>query len=251
MNLLYAFIFACVCVFVLYLIFHYVILKYLQEEFTVNENNSYHFLSSPKDKKTNETINWINVLISQIITHLKGENNTDFVEKINQLISKKLPPGYFFELDSLGEDFIIETPLIHQEEGKINNFSLFIPFDFNDLAFTILSQVDGNNKDEIVKIPLLEFNLIRFKSALRIEFDSSNKIYLSLTTPIKLDFDSTLIINQRRITFTRLHAIGLVIVKFLTYKILKKKLEYSLPDFDSIINAIKSQDFIPVDIQIV
>lgn len=255
----------------------------------LDEKNVFHFKHQSNKKEfesfkrkiplTDETIKWINTIFSQIFSHFRGDSDNSDVESLNKALTNKLPPGFSFKLDSIGKDIIISKPELFcvQESKEKNNglssneeiLQISIPFMYNGLSFTIFSQIDEKNKDNnFIQIPLFEFDFRRIEATIRASFeiqntkideDSNNDFNLNLTIELDgdnnvLDFDSSLILNDKKFTVTNCPILGNLIKKILLYLIIKRNLNFiissSMINFEVFRSFIEEQNVIQAELNL-
>lgn len=233
---------------------------------------------------TNETVEWINLLFSQIFTHFRGDSKNCDINLLNEAITDALPPGFSFKLDTIGKDIIFDQPKLYYIQESNSNptisnsnedkeiLQVNIPFKYNGLSFTIFSQIDGkDDKNQPLKIPLFEFDFRRIEASIcmMFTFESQNKTEdieskhdFTLSTsfqlekePNILDFDASLIMNKKKITFTNYPIFGDFIKTLLQYFIIRRKFNFlinsSMINYDAFHNFIEKQKIIQTEVNLI
>lgn len=230
-----------------------------------------------------ETINWINALFTQIFTHFRGDSENSDIECLNKAITDTLPPGFSFKLDTIGKDIIFSQPkLFYIQESNPNPtisnsnedkeiLQVKVPAIYNGLSFTILSQIDRKNCNNLpIQIPLFEFDFRRFETNICVSFsfenqnktddaEPSNDFKLNVSFELEkesgvLDFDSSLIMNRRKFTFTNCPIIGDFIKKLLQYLMARKKFNFLISspmiNYNAVRNFIEKQNIIRTELNL-
>lgn len=215
-----------------------------------------------------ETIHWVNALFTQIFTHFRGNSDNSDIDILNKTISDSLPPGYTFKLDTIGENIIFNKPrLFYIQESNANPtisnstedkeiLQINVPVIYNGLSFTIFSQIDGKNKDKSpIKIPLFEFDFRRVEANVcalfslenpsETEIQDNNIFSLNVSFEIEnesniLDFDSSLIVNNKKYTFTNCPIFGIFFKALLQYFIIKRKFNFLISSSDINFNVVRN-----------
>ncbi|OHT10196.1 hypothetical protein TRFO_20571 [Tritrichomonas foetus] len=220
----------------------YIIVKYSDHIFEFNTPNQC------LEEASQETIFWINSFFSGILSHFRNDDDNTILnstEKLNEAMTKVLPPGFSFELDSIGHEIEAKTPLVVKDSIQDGKFlKVVLPLTISGSSFTIWSNIHNFN------IPLFEFDFRKVVFHLCFKFEETSKTKITFSNFSVFDVDVSLLVNKRKFMLTNCPVFGSFVKQLFLFFLMKREFEANLPSLETVRDVIEKQEILSISFKI-